>query len=104
MVLTELQPPVPMDQVARVVGLSYDTFRRQWRTLVADEGLPAPFRLRPYLWRAEDLKVWQDRRVQELARMATAGADKPPAPAPRPARDKVADARRAMMARIRSAA
>lgn len=62
-----------MKEAAAFCGVHYDTFRKGWREMVRDEGLPAPFRPRPYLWRREDLVAWQERRVRELRELALAG-------------------------------
>jgi hypothetical protein len=83
-------PPLTMAEVAAVAGVHYDTFRKGWREMVRKEGLPAPFRTRPYKWSPEPLQAWRESQAEALERQ-TLGHAPEPANDVRPAR---IDARR----------
>lgn len=94
--------PVDMAQAAQVAGLSYDRFRKGWRDLVLRRGFPAPYQLRPYLWRAEALDAWvanEEARIHALITGARAPANENLAPKP-PAEARVNRQRQQLRARM----
>ena len=69
-----------MRQVAPLVGLSYDRFRKVWKAKVREEGFPQPFS--GLKWDAGEIRDWRHRRSQRGAETAAPAAD-PLEPSPR---------------------
>lgn len=95
-----------MAQAAQVAGLSYDRFRKAWRGLVQRRGFPAPYQLRPYLWRAGAIDAWvqgEEVRIHALLTGAHAPGNDNAAPAKPPAVARVNRQRQRLRERMGAA-
>ena len=64
-------------QAASACGMAYETFRKRWRQMVADEDFPQPFHR--HIWDAEAVVAWRQARSQAaIARPRPRLVAKPP--------------------------
>lgn len=91
-----------MALAADYAGAHYDTFRKDWRDRVRAGRFPAPWSLKPYLWRISALELWRlagEERVRARLLGVAPAANDTADPRP-PARDRAALQRRRMMDRM----